>query len=390
MSAGTVQLVAVRRDPAVGAVAQHVARLGLADARGAGRGIRRRSAIRALADAGDRGRRGLHADAADRRRPRQRLVPEPDRPRADRLRCRLAGAVAARRRRRDGLRAASRRSPAMQAAWFFGANRAGEPMYDPATGITFDGLEPDGTINRNSGAESTIHGLLTMIALDARPELAARASSVTTIAERSGLRARRGRGGRRDGRHRSARRSRGRASRAGRGAPLTPRGRTARDLRHRRGRRAPLGRAGRLVEPEGEAARSTWTSERRPLGSLEESAPPQGISPTDGVLLPHSLQLPVVRGSTAGPRRCRERHAAAGRSAGAAVRLAPGAHRRGRRRPSSCTPAALTPQPIRVGRDGESATVVVYDASGAEVRTYDLRGARSVPVPSGGFAIVTG
>ena len=41
----------------------------------------------------------------------------------------------------------------MQAAWFFGANRAGEPMYDPATGITFDGLQPDGTINRNSGAE---------------------------------------------------------------------------------------------------------------------------------------------------------------------------------------------------------------------------------------------
>ena len=75
----------------------------------------------------------------------------------------------------------------MQAAWFFGANRAGEPMYDPATGITFDGLQPDGTINRNSGAESTIHGLLTMIALDARPELAARASSITTIAERVGL-----------------------------------------------------------------------------------------------------------------------------------------------------------------------------------------------------------
>ena len=75
----------------------------------------------------------------------------------------------------------------MQAAWFFGANRAGEPMYDPATGITFDGLQPDGSINRNSGAESAIHGLLTMIALDARPELAARASSITTIADRVGL-----------------------------------------------------------------------------------------------------------------------------------------------------------------------------------------------------------
>ena len=52
--------------------------------------------------------------------------------------------------------------------------------------------------------------------------------------------------------------------------------------------------------------------------------------------------------------------------------------------------SSLTPQPIRVGRDGERATVVVYDASGREVSTYALRGARNVPVPSGGFAIVTG
>ncbi len=58
---------------------------------------------------------------------------------------------------------------AMDAAWFFGANRAGAAMYDPATGVTFDGLAADGTVNRNSGAESTIHGLLTMLALDAHP-----------------------------------------------------------------------------------------------------------------------------------------------------------------------------------------------------------------------------
>jgi hypothetical protein len=32
----------------------------------------------------------------------------------------------------------------------------------------------------------------------------------------------------------------------------------------------------------------------------------------------------------------------------------------------------------------------VYDASGSEVRRYDLRGARNIPVPSGGFAIATG
>jgi len=50
-------------------------------------------------------------------------------------------------------------------------------MYDPATGRTFDGLEADGRINRNSGAESTIHGLLSMLALDARPDVAMAATA---------------------------------------------------------------------------------------------------------------------------------------------------------------------------------------------------------------------
>jgi len=61
------------------------------------------------------------------------------------------------------------------AAWYFGNNPAGVAMYDPATGRTFDGINPEGAVNRNSGAESTIHGLLSMLALDARPDVAARA-----------------------------------------------------------------------------------------------------------------------------------------------------------------------------------------------------------------------
>jgi hypothetical protein len=60
-------------------------------------------------------------------------------------------------------------------AWFFGNNPAGVAMYDPATGRTFDGINPDQTVNRNSGAESTIHGLLSMLALDAHPGVADRA-----------------------------------------------------------------------------------------------------------------------------------------------------------------------------------------------------------------------
>ena len=53
------------------------------------------------------------------------------------------------------------------------------PTYDPATGATFDGVEFDGRVNRNSGAESTIHGLLAMLALDAHPQAATLAASIT-------------------------------------------------------------------------------------------------------------------------------------------------------------------------------------------------------------------
>jgi hypothetical protein len=63
----------------------------------------------------------------------------------------------------------------ISAAWYFGNNPAGEPMYDPQTGRTYDGIDPAGAINRNSGAESTIHGLLSMLLLDQHPDIADRA-----------------------------------------------------------------------------------------------------------------------------------------------------------------------------------------------------------------------
>ncbi|WP_147795724.1 hypothetical protein [Cellulomonas sp. Y8] len=76
----------------------------------------------------------------------------------------------------------------LAAGWFFGANPAGVPVYDPATGVTFDGVETDGRVNRNSGAESTIHGLLAMQLLDARPDVAAVARSITGPVAHDGLR----------------------------------------------------------------------------------------------------------------------------------------------------------------------------------------------------------
>ncbi|MGN7948803.1 hypothetical protein ACTJKH_08670 [Microbacterium sp. 22215] len=97
---------------------------------------------------------------------------------------RVAGAVQAAAVGGEGLRVLA----GLAAGWFFGANTAGIPVYDPATGVTFDGVETDGRVNRNSGAESTIHGLLTMLLLDANRDIARIATSITGLRSFAGLR----------------------------------------------------------------------------------------------------------------------------------------------------------------------------------------------------------
>jgi hypothetical protein len=82
-------------------------------------------------------------------------------------------------------RVGARRLAGIVAAWYFGANPARTRMYDPATGRTFDGVNADGTVNRNSGAESTIHGVLSMLLLDANPDIAA-AARTADVVERVG------------------------------------------------------------------------------------------------------------------------------------------------------------------------------------------------------------
>lgn len=59
-------------------------------------------------------------------------------------------------------------------AWFMGANPAGVPMYDPATGRTFDGIDGPSPvhINHNAGAESTIEALLALGSVAISPEAA--------------------------------------------------------------------------------------------------------------------------------------------------------------------------------------------------------------------------
>lgn len=178
---------------------------------------------------------------------------------------------------------------AMDASWFFGANRAGEPMYDPATGVTYDGLAAAGTINRNSGAESTIHGLLTMLALDAHPGVRAQALSWRSTPVRSGLRS-----------------VEAESSSTTTGEVVTPAdawtGESAYGggsfLRLDRGDTAtitlPDADQTRILEPvswrpERGRTRTDWTSGGCDLGTLRERVGAQGISDVPGALLPQRL-----------------------------------------------------------------------------------------------------
>lgn len=55
------------------------------------------------------------------------------------------------------------------ARWFTGSNDARRPVYDPTTGRAYDGIVGPGKVNPNSGAESTIEGLLALTALAGTP-----------------------------------------------------------------------------------------------------------------------------------------------------------------------------------------------------------------------------
>jgi hypothetical protein len=61
----------------------------------------------------------------------------------------------------------------LSASWFTGNNPAGQAMYDPATGRCFDGIRDSLTLNLNSGAESTIEALYTLLEVKHYPDAAA-------------------------------------------------------------------------------------------------------------------------------------------------------------------------------------------------------------------------
>jgi hypothetical protein len=58
----------------------------------------------------------------------------------------------------------------LAASWLFGNNAARRQMYDPHTGRCFDGINDSLSINMNSGAESTIEALFTLIEVEKYPQ----------------------------------------------------------------------------------------------------------------------------------------------------------------------------------------------------------------------------
>ena len=55
------------------------------------------------------------------------------------------------------------------ASWLFGDNPNGQKMYFPESGICYDGIISENEINHNSGAESTIEALLTLLEVENNP-----------------------------------------------------------------------------------------------------------------------------------------------------------------------------------------------------------------------------
>lgn len=276
---------------------------------------------------------------------------------------------------------------AMQASWYFGANRAGERMYDPATGITFDGLAADGTINRNSGAESTIHGLLTMIALDAHPDVSQQAQALTTLVGHDGLTFIEAE---------AASSTTGKVvapAEAWTGESLI----SGSTLNLAAGQRAvfeiPAGQSARRLEPVSwraadQRSSSAWSIGVLPLGALDHSGLKQGISPAPGVLLPQPLLLPVSAKATKVTAR-----AVSGTVALDTILVRPVVSRLVLSGGSGTTElvhaTGWLPQAATVGAKNATTTVQVYDAKGKLVRERTAKGTVEVLLPAGGFAIAS-
>lgn len=289
-------------------------------------------------------------------------------------------------------RSAARDLAGIFGAWYFGANPAGEPMYDPATGRTFDGISPEGTINRNSGAESTIHGLLSMLALDANPGVAA-AAQVDEITVRRGTRTLQAEAGALSGNasaEQPGSRWTGEALFGGTGyAALGDGGAVTFDV-------SSIGRS--LVLPvfdlePGSDAVTTFRGDDRVLGRVASGAiGAQGDSPAPGALLPVTLPTLLAAGADTLTATTATTDEPAKLDA---MMIEPAVSRlvlRGAGHGTALLSSAsdrIEQVVVRVAGSG-TATVETYDEQGRLVtRRATTARAVEVAVPAGGFALVT-
>ena len=287
-----------------------------------------------------------------------------------------------------------RRLAGIVGAWYFGANASGQPAYDRSTGRTVDGISGQGSPNLNAGAESTIHGLLSMLALDARPQVA-RLARTATIRERVGTRTVQVEdatlGG---GAHAVALGGNlwtGESLFGGTGYAALPDGGTA---------TVAIGRGGpRLVLPvvdlqPGSSAVTTYRAGGRVIGRLRSGdVGPQGASPAPGALLPVTLP------TTLSPGRSTVRVSTTATGGDEArldalmveplvSRLVLGGDGHGT---ALLRSAATGDQRTTVSVPGSgSATVEAYDGLGRLVGSSTARAAGALPVRviAGGFTIV--
>jgi hypothetical protein len=273
-------------------------------------------------------------------------------------------------------------------SWYFGTNASGTPTYDPATGVTFDGVAPDGTANRNSGAESTIHGQLSMLALDANPELRTRTMGLTTVVSRDGATV-----------------VEAETARSTSGKVVTPADRWTGESQYSgtgylelaRGRSATIALAtsntSRLIAPviysaENGRASSLWRSGYVPLGVLKHGVGEQGVTAVPGALLPQTLPIATPSKSTSV-----SVTAISGPVNIDALIVRPLFSRLTFAGPTVSTElvhsASAIAQRVPVNATGGAGTLKSYDSHGVLIAEHTITGAAQITLKPGGFAIVT-
>ncbi|MCY7325240.1 MAG: hypothetical protein LH605_03815 [Microbacteriaceae bacterium] len=272
-------------------------------------------------------------------------------------------------------------------AWYFGMNNAGEPVYDPETGVTYDGVQADGSINRNSGAESTIHGQLSMIALDANPDVAERAQAAADVSSIDGLTL-----------------IEAETSTATTGAVITPDSAWTGEslfgggkyLELTRGEKASFALTpsvvARTIEPvafqeERGSAKSQWKAGRHTIGVLTHSVGKQGITAVPGALLPQTLEKTVdgsgLEVSVTSLKGTVQLDSVIVRPVVSRLVVS------GADASTELVHATDGNQKTTVGDAGQSATLRSYDRSGRLVYEREITGTVTIRLAAGGFATVT-